>query len=129
LKPVKGLVCSSSQGKLIVELENGETAQFQKRDGLKCGDCVYVGFDIDKLEYNHIMPKTHPAVRENHDPPVEVDPVDEDMSERMDSSQFNGVSLTGFEDDEGLEGLEVDDFEVLRTLLQGSEDIESSNGE
>ncbi|RLF86266.1 hypothetical protein DRN34_03640 [Thermococci archaeon] len=122
-------MCSSSQDKLIVELANGETAQFQKRDGLKCGDCVYVGYDFEKMQYGHIIRKQHAAVREKHELPVEIVPDSEDVSERMNREQLLGVSLTDFEELGDFEDFEIDDFEVLRSLSQGSGDIESPTGQ
>lgn len=113
---------SSSHGKLVVELSNGETAQFQKRDGLRCGDVVFVGFDLDNNEYNHIIPNKHAALREGHEPAVKSEPVVEDLTERMNHDQINEVSLTDFEELGDFEVFETDDFEVLRSLSQGNED-------
>ena len=127
MTPIKGLVRGITGGQLVVKLETGDVVRTPIRDGINRGDKVLVGFDFENMKHGHILPDQHAALRENHELPADVEQVEEDLSERMDESQFHRVSLTGFEDDEGLEDFEVDDFEVLRFLSQGSEDMESSN--
>jgi len=116
-------------GKLLVKLETGEIVRFQKRDDLSIGDKVLVGYDFENMKHGHIIRDQHHLLNERHEPSAEMEPTAEDVSERMTEHQRQGVSLTDFEELGDFEALEVDDFEVLRCLSQGSEDVESSNGQ
>lgn len=129
MKPLTGLVCDVVDGELVVELENGDIARFHKRDGLRYGDRVFVGYDYKNMKVGHILPREHVAYREIIEPDVELERPDEDPHDRMNSDQFEEALRSLSQGNEEFEELEVDDFEVLRSLEQGSEDIESLDGE
>ena len=116
-------------GKLVVKLETGDVVQFNKRDGLSIGDKVLVGYDFENMKHGHIIRDEHVALSERHEPHVKSEQVDEDLTERMNREQLLGVSLTDFEELGDFEDFEIDDFEVLRSLSQGSGDIESPTGQ
>ena len=114
---------SSSRSKLVVELENGETAQFQKRDGLQCGDNVWVGYDVENLKYNHIIRKQHTELQEN------MKPVLENKPEQVHEYPTNLAEMSQVYEDSHTEETEEDYFEDMRILLQDFEDDVSSAGE
>jgi len=124
--PIKGLVCGSSQGKLVVKLATGETARVPKREGIMVGDNVLLGYDFGTGRINHIIPNQHGALREKHEPQVKYERPSEEPLGEQPSFEDMGVLLQGNEE---FEELEVDDFEVLRFLSQGSEDSGFSTGE
>lgn len=104
-----------------IELENGDIALFPKRDGLRYGDRVFVGYDFKNMRYGtYVVPCERILLSELHELKINDQEPDEGCLESM---------RCLLQDCEELGGLEIEEFEDLRCLLQEFEDIGSSEGE
>ena len=121
MRPIRGLVCDVVGDQLKVELENGDIATFPKRDGLRYGDRVFVGYDYRNMCIGKgIVPCERILQSDLHELKTKNKQPSESDLENM---------RCLLQECEELGGFEADGFEDLRSLLQEFEDVVSSSGE